>query len=163
MLNALFLWFEQEGALLPPERIVPTLLELARCTPFDVPDSRSFAQFATKSTAVLPEWRRGYAEYYGNRHRVTQKIVWDGPWKFVFNGFDFDELYNLDDDPWEQRNLADDPAHGAQLEQMTRLFWHYARTTGDTPLAETLYPALRLGTVGPLDENHPDTYQWRIA
>jgi hypothetical protein len=28
--------------------------------------------------------------------------------KLVFNGFDFDELYNLDDDPYEMRNLACD-------------------------------------------------------
>jgi arylsulfatase A-like enzyme len=99
---------------------------------------------------VAETWMRGYAEYFGNRHRLTQRVVWDGPWKFVFNGFDFDELYNLDDDPWEMRNLAADPTYAEQVYRMTRLYWSYARETGDTPLAETLYPALRLGTVGPL-------------
>ena len=60
---------------------------------------------------VADEWTRGYAEYFGNRHRLTQRVVWDGPWKFVFNGFDFDELYQLDEDPYEMKNLAQDPAY----------------------------------------------------
>ena len=50
----------------------------------------------------------GFAEYHGTRYRVSQRVVWDGAWKLVFNGFDFDELYNLDDDPYEMRNLACD-------------------------------------------------------
>ena len=100
---------------------------------------------------MADKWQRGYAEYYGNRHRLTQKVVWDGPWKFVFNGFDFDELYNLDEDPLEMKNLAPDPAYRKQLIKMTQLFWQYAKETKDTPLAGTLYPALRLGAVGPLE------------
>jgi choline-sulfatase len=130
--------------------LCPTLLEVAGCESFGYPDSRSFAALLSAPDAVGEEWTRGYAEYFGNRHRLTQRVVWDGPWKFVFNGFDFDELYHLDDDPWEMHNLADDPAHADTLRRMTQLYWQYARTTGDTPLAETLYPALRLGTVGPL-------------
>ena len=130
--------------------LCPTILELADCTPFEVSDSRSIVHFLAEPEAVTPEWQRGYAEYFGNRHRLTQRIVWDGPWKFVFNGFDFDELYNLDDDPWEMQNLAADPAYAEQHRAMMRLYWDYARHTGDTPLSETLYPALRLGIVGPL-------------
>ncbi|OUC06798.1 hypothetical protein RY27_18790 [Litorilinea aerophila] len=130
--------------------LCPTLLELAGCKPFDVPDSRSFVQLLQSPYRIGEEWTRGYAEYYGNRYRLTQRVVWNGPWKFVFNGFDFDELYNLDEDPWEMVNLSLDPAYEEQVQQMMHLFWQYARATGDTPLTETLYPALRLGTVGPL-------------
>ena len=130
--------------------LCPTVLDLAGCTPFDVPDSRSFASLLCSPQAVTPAWTRGYAEYFGNRHRLTQRVVWDGPWKLVFNGFDFDELYHLDQDPGETVNLAPDPAYAEQMQRMMGLYWHYARHTGDTPLAETLYPALRLGVVGPL-------------
>lgn len=130
--------------------LCPTLLELAGCAPFAVPDSRSFVHLLAAPSQVEPAWTRGYAEYYGNRHRLTQRVVWDGPWKFVFNGFDFDELYHLEQDPWEMTNLAPDPAYARELERMTQLYWRYARETGDTPLSETLYPALRLGVVGPL-------------
>ncbi len=130
--------------------LCPTLLALTDAEPIDVPDSRSFAHLVREPVHVTPEWQRGYAEYYGNRHRLTQKIVWDGPWKLVFNGFDFDELYHLEDDPWELQNRALDPAYAEEYQRMTELFWRYATETGDTPLSETLYPALRLGTVGPL-------------
>ena len=132
--------------------LCPTLLELAGCEPFAVPDSRSFVELLHQPVMAGEAWQQGYAEYYGNRYRLTQRVVWDGPWKFVLNGFDFDELYNLEDDPYEMVNLAADPAYAEHLVQMTALFWHYARQTGDYPRAETLYPALRLGTVGPLYE-----------
>ena len=69
-----------------------------------------------------------------------------------FNGFDFDELYNLDDDPLEMKNLVPDPAYREQHVKMTQLFWQFARETGDKPLVETLYAALRLGAVGPVEE-----------
>jgi len=48
------------------------------------------------------------------------------------------------------KNLAPDPAYDEQLKKMMRLYWRYARDTGDRPLVDTLYPALRLGAVGPL-------------
>lgn len=130
----------------------PTLLELAGCEPLDVIDSQSFAELLRHPEVGLERWQRGYAEYYGNRYRLTQRVVWDGPWKYVFNGFDFDELYNLEMDPHELVNLADDRAHAERLVQMTALFWDYAHQTGDFPRAETFYPALRLGAVGPLYE-----------
>ncbi len=130
--------------------LCPTLLDLANCEPIAGTDARSFAGLLREPTEVADEWTRGYAEYFGNRHRLTQRVVWDGPWKFVFNGFDFDELYRLDEDPYEVKNLAPDPAYAAQVKKMTRLYWRYARDTGDTPLFETLYPALRLAAVGPL-------------
>ena len=86
------------------------------------------------------------------RWRLTQKIVWDGDWKFAFNSFDFNELYHLGDDPHEMHNLASEPSYKKQLRHMTHLFWQFAKQTGDTPITETYYAALRLGTVGPREE-----------
>ncbi|MCB1124056.1 MAG: hypothetical protein KJT03_21070, partial [Verrucomicrobiae bacterium] len=88
-------------------------------------------------------------ENHGSRFRLTQRILWDGPWKFVFNGFDFDELYNLDEDPSETRNLIDEPAHQHRADAMMREIWKRLEVTGDRTLEETHYFSLRLARVGP--------------
>ena len=43
--------------------------------------------------------------------------------KYVFNGFDADELYDLEVDPLERTNLAADPAYRALLEEMAARMW----------------------------------------
>ena len=130
--------------------LCPTLLELTGCTPFPVPDSRSFAAVLRNPQENSRAFTSGYAEYYGNRMIVTQRVVWDGPWKFVFNGFDFDELYNLDDDPWEMHNLAGDLACADRLRTMTAQMWKTVRKTGDLSLYNSHYPILRVAPYGPL-------------
>jgi hypothetical protein len=36
----------------------------------------------------------------------TQRIIMTKDWKYVYNGFDYDELYDLRTDPHEMHNLA---------------------------------------------------------
>jgi arylsulfatase A-like enzyme len=36
----------------------------------------------------------------------------------MFNGFEVEELYDLEADPYEMTNLAPDPAYGALLREM---------------------------------------------
>ncbi len=131
--------------------LCPTLLELTGCEPFEqVPDSRSFAHVLADPAAHHSEFTRGFAEYFGTRFTLTQRVVWDGPWKFVLNGFDFDELYNLEEDPYELTNLAADPAYRERVQSMMTLAWQRIRDTGDHALLNTQYPALRIAAVGPM-------------
>ena len=67
----------------------------------------------------------------------------------MFNGFDFDELYDLSSDPGEIRNLIDVPEHQDRADAMMRRIWERIRETGDRTLAESHYFSLRLGRVGP--------------
>jgi arylsulfatase A-like enzyme len=76
-------------------------------------------------------------------------VVWDGSWKYIHNGFDFDELYNLDEDPHELKNLASHPAFKQRLQQMTMRMWQRIRQTGDRSLLDAYYPILRMAPVGP--------------
>ncbi len=130
--------------------LCPTLLELAGCEPITAPDSRSFAAILSDPKAHEASFTRGFAEYYGGRMYLTQRVVWDDHWKFVFNGFDLDELYNLADDPYEMTNLIDDPAYEGQLRRLSSYMWQVVRDTGDHSLYNSHYPPLRLAPYGPL-------------
>jgi arylsulfatase A-like enzyme len=128
--------------------IGPTLLDLVKADPLDVPDSKSFAPVLSDPSKAS-EFTTGYAESYGNRFILTQRILWDGPWKFAFNGFDFDELYNLEDDPHEMKNLADKAEHEDRVKRLTAMIWDRIRETGDQSLYYTHYYTMRIGAVGP--------------
>ncbi|MFQ5810483.1 MAG: hypothetical protein ACE5JM_12765, partial [Armatimonadota bacterium] len=95
------------------------------------------------------DYQTGYAEYYGTRYWLTQRVIWDGPWKLVWNGFDFDELYNLEDDPYELRNLAGDPGHQSRVRALMAQAWRIIRDTDDHPLGGSKYATLRLAPFGP--------------
>ena len=129
--------------------LAPTLLELAGADPIGAPDSRSFADALRDPDGESKRFAKGFAEYHGGRYRITQRIVWDGPWKLVWNGFDFDELYRLDEDPYEMRNRIDDPECGPHVERLMRAAWKVIRDTNDRALLNSHYPILRVAPVGP--------------
>lgn len=128
--------------------LCPTLLELADAERIVAPDSRSFAE-ALSNESAASRFSTGYAEYHGTRYRLTQRIYWEGDWKFVFNGFDFDELYNLAEDPHEMRNLARDGAQKERVRMMMSAIWRRVRETRDKPLLESHYYTMQMAPLGP--------------
>jgi arylsulfatase A-like enzyme len=128
--------------------LAPTLCELAGVPWTDNGQSRSFAPLLRVPLAHAGEFTAGYAEYFGTRVRFLQRVVWDGPWKLVFNGFDFDELYNLDEDPEEADNRIDDPACADIVRRLFARMWEIVRRTDD-PLIDTHYPPIRVAPFGP--------------
>ncbi len=130
--------------------LCPTLLELTGCAAIDTGgESRSFAPLLRDPLGSAGEFQGGYAEYSGGRYMTSQRILWQHPWKFVHNGFDFDELYNLEDDPHEMSNLAEEPAWQPQLQAMYGELWKIVARTGDRALLNTHYPAQRFAAYGP--------------
>jgi arylsulfatase A-like enzyme len=127
----------------------PTLLELADAQRLDTADSRSFVPVLRDPDAAAGDFTTGFAEYFGNRYYITYRVTWDGPWKYIHNGFDMDELYNLAQDPYELHNLAEDQSYEDILIKMATLMWQFVRDTGDDTLLNTHYPILRLAPVGP--------------
>ncbi len=128
--------------------LCPTLLEMTGSRIIEVPDSKSFTAVLRGETKAT---RRGaYSEYHGTRFPLAQRIWWEEDYKFVFNGFDFDELYHLTTDPDELTNLAADPAQEERLNRMMKEVWREIRETGDRALEETHYFSMRMGRVGPV-------------
>ena len=98
---------------------------------------------------AAPGTGEAYAEFHGQRFGYTQRIVWRGHHKYVFNAFDEDELYDLANDPHELRNLAAEPDARPRLRALARRMWEVARSTGDRTLADAQYGMFRFAPTGP--------------
>lgn len=129
--------------------LCPTLLELTGMDAIEGIDASSFAGLLANPGASEADFTTGYSEYHGGRYMLTQRIYWEDDWKFIFNGFDWDELYNLADDPFEMNNLARDPAHADRVKHMMSQIWKNIIRTDDRPLANAVYVGLRPTVCGP--------------
>ncbi len=119
------------------------------------PRSAAFSEYGTGGTALSDEdlhqlMERGYEgrkllmetlwirEAEGRRRMVRTK-----DWKFVTDpgSDDLDELYDLNADPWELTNVANDPANIPVISEMRGLLMEWATATEDydpVPLPTTL-------------------------
>ena len=109
----------------------PTILELA--------GMESEHPIAGKSLVPLlhgktpSDWRTEiYTQTNGNEIYGIQRAVWNKKWKYVFNTFDFDELYDLENDPLEMHNIIGKAEHAPVVKQMCKKMWAFARETKDT-------------------------------
>ncbi len=127
----------------------PTLLELAGADPLPDADARSLAPVLKNPQAAEKDFDTGYAEFHGNRFLLTQRILWKGHWKFVFNAFDYDELYNLDADPLELHNRSRDADCQDLVKELMAEVWHIAKKSGDHSILGTHYSPYRFAAVGP--------------
>ncbi|RFC67003.1 MULTISPECIES: sulfatase-like hydrolase/transferase [Mesorhizobium] len=82
----------------------PTLCDLAGSVKAERMTGRSFGPWLA-GLARCPEPQPVFFQSNGNEVYGIQRIVVSGAWKLVYNAFDYDELYNLADDPGETRNL----------------------------------------------------------
>jgi arylsulfatase A-like enzyme len=93
--------------------IMPTLLELAGLPIPDSVDGKSLASIIRgENTDAVREVLHGEHVYWGqNLHWLT-----DGRYKYIWgSGEGTEELFDLDADPQERNNLADDATHQAEL------------------------------------------------
>lgn len=110
---------QESEAIVGLHDLCPTLLELTDCPMIEAPDSKSFMPVLDQPNKT-DDYQIGYAEYFGGRMILTQRVVWDELWEYVFNGFDLDELYHLSDDPYELQNIAEDSFFEPRVKKMTQ-------------------------------------------
>ncbi|MDQ5981216.1 MAG: hypothetical protein QG602_4194, partial [Verrucomicrobiota bacterium] len=96
------------------------------------------------------DWRDALvAQCNGVELAYTPRIVFTKEWKYIYNGFDRDELYDLVNDPHEMTNLAARPKHRDVVCAMCRRLWKFARAEGDELLSN--YFTIGLAPFGPAE------------
>lgn len=108
----------------------PTILELAGISVERRFAGRSLVPFL--EGAVPENWRTElYTQSNGNELYGIQRGVFDNKFKFVYNGFDFDELYDLVRDPEECHNLAEDENYADVKRLYYKKLWKFAYENQD--------------------------------
>ena len=135
--------------------VVPTILELQG---FDAPSSMQGQSLSTvtgaeRRDAAFSEYGAGgspftmedlvaFPQPYGLRALMDtlrlreaegrRKMIRTEEWKYVHDPMgDEDELYNLQEDPWELRNVANDPARAGTLHDLRLRLLDWSITTED--------------------------------
>jgi arylsulfatase A-like enzyme len=127
--------------------MAPTLLELAKLRPLKGNiDGESVVSYINSDKS---NDKVSYAEFFGQRYAYTQKIIWKDHYKFVFNGFDYDEFYDLEKDPFELVNEINNPKYKELVIELTREMWKKIKESNDDTMLNAEYVMLRFAEIGP--------------
>lgn len=124
-----------ENAFVSLADFAPTILELAGVRAEREMTGRSLVSFLHNTSPA--DWRDTcFTQSNGNEVYGIQRIVWNRKWKYVFNTFDFDELYDLENDQDEMHNLiySAHPENGPYrrvIRDMCLEMWRFAHKTHD--------------------------------
>ena len=124
----------------------PTILELAGTSNEQPMVGRSLVPLLKGENPN--EWRTEvYTQTNGNEIYGIQRALWNKKWKFVYNSFDYDILFDLENDPQELHNVIDKPENKAVVKEMWKKLWQFAHDTKDP--ANCPYIMVALAPYGP--------------
>jgi arylsulfatase A-like enzyme len=128
----------------------PTFLELAGVPPPpDHPTGVSLTPFFRGERPT--SWRDEiHTQMNGVELYYTQRSVTTDRYKYVYNGFDFDEFYDRIADPHEMVNLSDAPEIQEAKRDLVRRMWRFAEREKDDRLFNP-YATVAMAPWGPAD------------
>jgi len=136
----------REDALISLADFAPTFIEAAGLQTDRHLTGASLLPFLTGHGPG--EWRDAvHTQCNGIELYYTQRSVMTRQHKYVFNGFDQDELYDLQRDPHEIVNLADDPACESIKRELCGRMWRFAERENDAAINP--YITVGLAPYGP--------------
>jgi arylsulfatase A-like enzyme len=145
-----------QGHIKNPGRTVDEFISLTDFAPtfLEAAGIECARKFAGKS--LLPflrnekvnNWRDSvYTQSNGNEQYGIQRSVMTREWKYVYNGFDYDELYDLLNDPGETVNLAKNPEYADKIKELCTKMWCLGRENLDNCLNS--YIMIGFAPIGP--------------
>lgn len=146
-----------------PGRIVDEFISLADFAPtiLELADIDTELDFTGKSLVPfikndkVDNWRDAiFTQTNGNELYGIQRSIMTREWKYIYNGFDFDELYDLKDDPEELNNLIDQPEYKETVHRLSRRIWKFAKETEDVCINP--YIMVGLAPFGPAEAFRDD-------
>ncbi|OGV56732.1 MAG: hypothetical protein A2017_09705 [Lentisphaerae bacterium GWF2_44_16] len=111
--------------------VYPTILKLAGS---NVPEGGHGASLLPVIDGKCSDDWREYVvtEFNGLANSlITQRTLRCGDWKYGFNNSGEDELYNLAIDPWEMKNIINDPSVEKQLTELMKHLLTWMEETND--------------------------------
>ena len=112
--------------------ITPTIIDMAGC---EVPKNLDGQSLAPIIQGQPPDDWPDYAaaECFGTHFAYETRMIVHDRHKYIFHPGAFDELYDLDSDPCEMKNLIDDPGKCEILEKLRHRLLEWIAKTGDSP------------------------------
>lgn len=96
-------------------------------------------------------WRDAmFTQCNGVENYFTQRIVFDSDFKYVYNGFDYDEFYDLREDPHETVNLINKSGYDDVKRDLLKKLWGFAYKEED-PVALSQYVMVNTAPWGPAE------------
>lgn len=129
--------------------IGPTLLQMTGCPAIPNAAGRSFASLLMPERADLPAWRDEVIVEnigQGDPSYGVHRMIRTGPWKYCDYQYEKPRLFNMDEDPQEMHNLADDPKYAAtcaELKQRVLAGWDREAAQRTVREADEARPLLR--------------------
>jgi arylsulfatase A-like enzyme len=110
--------------------LVPTIRDLAELPAISPCDGRSLLPLL--DGAAPADWRENIvAEFHGHHFPYPQRMIRTKTHKLVINPESVNELYDLDTDPHELRNVYESPAHRGVRRELSETLYQELRDRGD--------------------------------
>ena len=143
-----------------PGRAVDELVSLADFAPtfLDLAGVRADRYFTGRSLMpfLCGETPEGWRDFLctqcdGVENYFTQRSIWTRDYKYTYNGFDYDEFYDLRKDPHEMVNRFEEAQYREVIHDLTRKMWRFAYEEADHLGSSGHYVTISTAPWGPIE------------